>query len=325
MPPLNVIVLDTETTGLDFKTEQIIELAAVKLENGVVTDTFHSLVRPTVPIRSSSQKVHGIAEADLADAPLIETILPQFKAFMADWTYVAHSAYNDFTFINQAYRTHLGQNFANHRIDTYDLFRQLFPDETSHGLAAMLARFGCPPHNAHRALEDTLALASVYPQLLALYEKKHQWRLNQLPQAPYLLERYGQIKALQQQLNTELAELKEIFRLHFQEGGQALVSSLGDRVTCERKRDYKVDEKALWPLLKDTTYGNKVFKMQSKNLSRVIPELEDDLKQQVLATRKDVAETVVVQFGKVPPPQTQLLQTANPTSTLLNGPLPSVD
>jgi DNA polymerase III subunit epsilon len=302
MPPLTLIVLDTETTGLDYKTEQIIELAAVKLVDGVVTEQFHSLIKPTVPIRSSSQKVHGIDAADLEDAPLIETILPAFEAFMGDWAYAAHSAYNDFSFINQAYRKHLGRSFDNHRIDTYEMFRQLFPEEPSHGMAALLARFNLPPHDAHRALEDTLALAAVYPQLVTLYAEKHQWRLNQLPQANYLLERYALLRDLQKQLQFELSEIKEVFRLHFEEGGQTMVSTQGDKVSCERKRSYKVDEKALWALLKDTPYGYKVFKCQSKQLSRVISDMPADLKTQVLETRSNVSESVSIQFGKVTPP-----------------------
>jgi DNA polymerase III epsilon subunit family exonuclease len=299
MPPLTLIVLDTETTGLDYKTEQIIELAAVRLEEGVITDTFHSLIKPTVPIRSSSHKVHGIAEADLADAPLIQDVLPGFNAFMGDLPYAAHSAYNDFSFINQAYRQHLGKSFDNHRIDTYELFRQLFPDEPSHGMGALLARFNLPPHDAHRALEDAMALAQVYPQLAALYSAKHQWRISQIPHVPYLLERYTQVKEAQRQLQLELSEIKEIFRLYFEEGGHSFVSTLGEKVSCERKRNYKIDEKALWQILKDTPYGNKIFKVQPKNLSRYLPEMPSDLKTEVLTTRSEVAETVTVQFTRV--------------------------
>jgi DNA polymerase III epsilon subunit family exonuclease len=318
MPPFTLIVLDTETTGLDFKTEQIIELAAVRLEDGKITDTFHSLVKPTVPIRQSSQKVHGIDVADLADAPLMPDILPQFMAFIGDLPYVAHSAYNDYSFINQATRTHMGQGFNNHRIDTYDMFRQLFPDEPSHGMGALLARFGLPPHDAHRALEDAMALAQVYPQLAAMYEEKNRWRINQLPNVNYLLERYGAVRDLQKHLQAEMAEIKEIFRLHFEQGGKALVSTQGDKVTSERKRSYKIDEKALWALLKDTAYGYKVFKLQSKNLSRIIHDLDPELKAPVLASRSDVSETVTVQFSrvKVPTSVKELATVADEADTL---------
>jgi DNA polymerase III epsilon subunit family exonuclease len=321
MPPFTLIVLDTETTGLDFKTEQIIELAAVRLENGQIVDTFHSLVKPTVPIRHSSHKVHGIAEADLADAPLMPDILPQFMAFIGDLPYAAHSAYNDYSFINQATKTHMGVGFTNHRIDTYDLFRQLFPDEPSHGMGALLARFGLPPHDAHRALEDAMALAQVYPRLASLYQEKHQWRLNQLPNVTYLLERYGAIRDLQKQLHNELAEIKEIFRLYFEEGGQPIVSSQGDRVSAERKRSYKLDEKALWQLLKDTPYGYKVFKLQSKNLSRIIHDLDPELKAPVLAARSDVSETVTIQFSRVKPVRYSpgLAQDDTPDDALLDA------
>jgi DNA polymerase III epsilon subunit family exonuclease len=299
-----LIVLDTETTGLDFRTEKIIEIAAVRLEGDAITGEFHSLINPgSKSIRPSSQKVHGITAEQLADAPPIEAILPDFLAFVGDCPYVAHSAYNDYTFINQATRTLLGKPFDNPRIDSYELFRQLFPDEASHGLDALLERFNLPPAaDRHRALGDTMALARVYPALRRLFEAKQAWRLAQLDQVPYLLERFIQVRELNRKLNVEMGEIKEVFKLYFQEGGHALTASTGERLFSDRKRNYKVDEPRLWELLQATPHARRLFKLQSRSLSKLIPTLPDALKTPVLECRTFQSETVEVKLEKTDPP-----------------------
>ena len=69
------IVLDTETTGLDYTKERIIEFAAVRLENGKVKDTYQTLINPEQHIRKSSIAIHGITEDMVADAPKESEIL----------------------------------------------------------------------------------------------------------------------------------------------------------------------------------------------------------------------------------------------------------
>ena len=71
MPRKNVIeiVLDVETTGLDYMKERIIEFAAVRLENGKIKDKYETLINPKQHIRKSSMAVHGITQDMVADAP----------------------------------------------------------------------------------------------------------------------------------------------------------------------------------------------------------------------------------------------------------------
>ena len=76
------IVLDVETTGLDYTKEKIIEFGAVKLVNGEITDKFETLINAKQHIRKSSEAIHGISEEMLADAPTEEEIFPKIFEFI---------------------------------------------------------------------------------------------------------------------------------------------------------------------------------------------------------------------------------------------------
>lgn len=90
------IVLDTETTGLDFTKERIIEFAAVRLENGKVKEEFQTLINPQQHIRKSSIAIHGITEDMVKDAPTEAEVMPQIMEFIGEYPIVAHNAIFDY-------------------------------------------------------------------------------------------------------------------------------------------------------------------------------------------------------------------------------------
>src|SRR5574344_558800 len=96
------IVLDTETTGLDFSREKMVEFAAVRLENGKIKDEFQTLINPQQHIRKSSMAIHGITEDMVKDAPTEEEILPKILEFMGDYPMVAHNVIFDYSFLNRS-------------------------------------------------------------------------------------------------------------------------------------------------------------------------------------------------------------------------------
>ena len=98
MPKEIEVVIDVETTGLDYTKERIIEFAGVKLVNGKIKDKFETLVNPHQHIRKSSQAIHGISEADLEGAPEEEEIYPKIFEFIGDAPIVAHNAIFDYSF-----------------------------------------------------------------------------------------------------------------------------------------------------------------------------------------------------------------------------------
>ena len=163
------IVLDTETTGLDYTRERIVEFAAVRLENGKIKDEFQTLINPNQHIRKSSMMIHHITEEMVADAPTEEEILPKILEFIGDYPIVAHNAIFDYSFLNEAKKRVLGEEISNPRIDTQIMFKEIAPDLESHGLEALTKRFNVELSNHHRAMSDTMGLALAYPKLKKLY------------------------------------------------------------------------------------------------------------------------------------------------------------
>jgi len=85
------IVLDTETTGLDYTKEKMVEFAAVRLENGKIKDEFQTLINPEQHIRKSSIAIHGITPEMVEDAPTEAEAMPKILEFIGDYPIVAHN------------------------------------------------------------------------------------------------------------------------------------------------------------------------------------------------------------------------------------------
>ncbi len=294
------IVLDTETTGLDHKTEKLIEIAAVKMKGTEIIETFTSLVNPQKPIRYSSFLIHNISEEMVQDAPNIDEVLPRFMEFVGDHAYVAHNAIFDYSFINEASKALYGKRFLNNRIDTFEMYRSVFPDETSHGLNALLRRFGYDEDVVHRALDDAMCLAKVYPRLRSLYEQKFAWQLSQIKNVPYLMERYLRMQKASQCLQAEMSDLKDIFKLYFQNGGGAVEASSGEVMVFNYRRSYGYDEKKIWEIAQKAGVCERIFKLNPRALDKLIDksDLEESVKEEFRECRLSMHEARNINFLK---------------------------
>jgi DNA polymerase III epsilon subunit len=299
-PEETIIVLDTETTGLDHKTEKLIEIAAVKMTNGEVVETFSSLVNPQKPIRHSSFLIHNISEEMVKDAPPIDEVLPKFLEFVGEHAYVAHNAIFDYSFINEAHKAVYGKRFLNNRIDTFEMYRSVFPDEQSHGLNALLRRFGYDEDVVHRALDDAMCLAKVYPKLRELYEQKFAWQLSHLKNVPYLVERYLRMQKASQSLQAEMSDLKDVFKLHFQNGGTAIEASSGEVMVFNYRRSYGYDEKRIWEVALEAGVHEQIFKLNPRALDKLVDrtELDESYKEKMREARLSMHESRGINFIK---------------------------
>jgi len=299
-PEDTIIVLDTETTGLDHKTEKLIEIAAVKMQAGEVVETFTSLVNPEKPIRYSSFLIHNISEEMVQDAPPIGEVMPRFLEFVGEHAYVAHNAIFDYSFINEATKALYGKRFLNNRIDTFEMYRAVFPDEASHGLNALLRRFGYDEDVVHRALDDAMCLAKVYPKLRELYEQKYAWQLSQMKNVPYLVERYMRIQRASQALQAEMSDLKDIFKLYFQNGGGAVEASSGEVMVFNYRRSYSYDEKKIWEIAMKAGVCEKIFKLNPRALDKLIDksDLDEAIKEEFRECRLSMHESRGINFLK---------------------------
>ena len=206
------IVLDIETTGLDYKRERIIEFAAIRLENGKEVARYETLINPKQHIRKSSMQIHGITEEMVENEPLEEEVIDDILNFIGDYTIVGHNVIFDFSFLNEASLRHKNKPLVNHRVDSQFLYKEVFPDEECPNLDNLSARFGLCVENRHRAMGDTEVLAKVYPKLKKLYEKKYDWQLKQLDNIEYLFERYLRVQQMITTCQAEIQDLKSILK-----------------------------------------------------------------------------------------------------------------
>lgn len=314
-----LIVLDLETTGLDHRTERILEIGAVRMENNEIVDTYETLVKPDVPIRPSSFNIHGISEEMVQDAPPIEDVMPRILEFMGDAPFVAHNAIFDYSFLNEASKRLYGKRLSNLRIDSFEIFRVVFPDDPSHGLSALLAKFGYESHVKHRALDDAQNLARVFPQLLDLYEQQMAWQLSQLTNVPYLAERYLRLQKTVQLLQAEMSDLREIFKLYFQQGGKPLLTSSGDMMVSSYRRNYEYNDAALRQIVESAGLGAQAFKINTKVIDRMIDRknVDPDVHAALKEARTQMTETRVVSFIKASEaPEVKDLVEADATSDM---------
>jgi DNA polymerase-3 subunit alpha (Gram-positive type) len=160
------VVFDIETTGLNPKHDKIIEIAAVKIENGQITETFSALIDPHEPLSEKIKSLTGIEDEHLAGQPGIEEILPRFLEFARGSVLVAHNAAFDTGFVREACRQH-GYPYDMTSVDTLGLSRLLLKDLKRHRLNMVAKHLGVKLENHHRALDDATATAEVFIKLAA--------------------------------------------------------------------------------------------------------------------------------------------------------------
>lgn len=164
------IVLDTETTGLDWaKGDRIIEIGCVELVNHIPTGAnFHVYIDPQRPVHPDAMRVHGITDEFLKGKPLFAEIAAEFNAFIADAVLVIHNAAFDIGFINAEFgRLGFDAISMDRVLDTLMIARRKHPG-AANSLDALCARYGIDnsKRTHHGALLDSEILAEVYGELI---------------------------------------------------------------------------------------------------------------------------------------------------------------
>ena len=152
------VVFDTETTSRDVKMGELVEIGAVRVSGGAVSDRFSTLVKPSRGI--VGKQIHGITEADVAAAPSPVEAARQFLAWAGDDILVGHNVGFDITFLEAALAD--GTRIEPGRyLDTLVLARAAYPDLDAHKLADLVEFFELGTAPAHRALGDAEATAAL--------------------------------------------------------------------------------------------------------------------------------------------------------------------
>ena len=173
------VVFDIETTGFSPVSNRIIEIGAVKVVNGEIADKFSTFVNPQVPIPYHIEKLTGINDSMVMDAPMIEEVLPQFMEFCKDAVMVAHNASFDMSFIKEnVMRQQLNKTFT--YADTLGIARVLFPNQAKHTLDAVCKTMGISLENHHRAVDDAGATAEIFVKMIPLLKEQGVTNLKQV-------------------------------------------------------------------------------------------------------------------------------------------------
>ncbi|WP_058270827.1 helicase C-terminal domain-containing protein [Olsenella massiliensis] len=158
-----VVALDTETTGLSFKSCELIEIAAARIQGKEVVERFETFVDPGRPIPSEISALTHIRDIDVAGAPTSEEAVARLADFVGGMPVLAHNAAFDRTFVE---KVRGGRQVSDYWVDTLSLSRIALPLLTSHRLSDMAAAFGCDSVT-HRAMDDVDALCGMWPVILA--------------------------------------------------------------------------------------------------------------------------------------------------------------
>ena len=294
------IVLDIETTGLDYKRERIIEFAAIRLENGKEVSRYETLINPQQHIRKSRMQIHGITEEMVENEPLEEDVIDDILDFIGDYTIVGHNVIFDFSFLNEASLRHKNKPLVNHRVDSQFLYKEVFPDEECPNLDNLAARFGLCVENRHRAMGDTEVLAKVYPKLKKLYEKKYDWQLKQLDNIEYLFERYLRVQQMITTCQAEIQDLKSIFKIYFENNGEPIVATTGEILTYNCKQSFGYDFSLIKDALENIGALDKAVKLNNGFVDRLTysGSVDDDIKEKLMDARMDISETRHIQVVK---------------------------
>ena len=173
------IVFDIETTGFSSIRDSIIEIGAVKVQDGRIVDRFSTFVNPKRPIPFEITNLTSITDEMVMDSPGIETMLPQFLEFVGDGVLVAHNAGFDVGFVEQNCRN-LGLDDHFIYVDTVALARVLLPTLSKYKLNIVAKALNISLENHHRAVDDAGATAEIFVKFVEMLKKDNITTLKEV-------------------------------------------------------------------------------------------------------------------------------------------------
>ena len=173
------VVFDLETTGFSPSVNRIIEIGAVKVENGVITERFSTFVNPQVPIPFRIEELTGINDNMVLEAPPIEEALPRFLEFCQGAVMVAHNAGFDMSFIEEnCKRQQIEREFTS--VDTVALARVLLPQLNRFKLDTVAKALGVSLENHHRAVDDAGCTAEIFVKFVGMLKEREAYTLDEV-------------------------------------------------------------------------------------------------------------------------------------------------
>ena len=165
---MTYLAIDLEMTGLNVKKDRILEIGALRMENGKPAGEFSALINPHCHIPETITQLTGITQEMAEAGEELADVLPRFLEFAGELPLLGHNLSFDYSFLKQAF-TNAKQPFERAGIDTLKLARRFLPREQKKKLTELRTLFRIDTGTVHRAVSDACAAAQVYERLLADY------------------------------------------------------------------------------------------------------------------------------------------------------------
>lgn len=167
------IAIDLETTGLSPKLDRIVEIGAVRVEDGQITDELKLFVDPGRELPARITELTGITQDMLKDAVSQETAIRQVTDFCEDLVLLGHNILFDYSFLKRSAVNH-GLPFVHQGIDTLKLARHFLPDAESRRLEDLCTYYHIETVHHHRAVDDAIAAKCLYDCLRGQFLEGHE-------------------------------------------------------------------------------------------------------------------------------------------------------
>jgi len=152
-----VVFVDIETTGGSYRNSRVLEVAAIRFENGEIVKEFSSLIDPGTRVPPFITSITGISDKDIVGAPTFEDVADELLEILDGAVFVAHNVRFDYSFLKQEFAM-IGTSFNPRLLCTVRLSRYLYSEQKGHSLEKLIARHSIPVLERHRALEDARAI-----------------------------------------------------------------------------------------------------------------------------------------------------------------------
>lgn len=163
---MTYLAIDLEMTGLNVKRDHILEIGALRMENGRPTGEFSALINPHCAVPETITDLTGITQAMADSGEELSDVLPRFLDFAGDLPLLGHNLSFDYSFLKQAF-VNARLPFERTGIDTLKLARRFLPEKQKKKLTELRALYHIDTGAVHRAVSDAYAAALVYERLLA--------------------------------------------------------------------------------------------------------------------------------------------------------------
>lgn len=171
--PDSYVVLDIETTGLNPKENEIIELSAIKVENDIVVEEFSTLVKPTCTISPYITNLTGINQSMTENAPDIKTAIKRFADFCSGSIIMGHNVKFDIGFISTNLHRYHNLPFSNDYVDTLRLARIYLPSLSNKKLGTIASYFNFDTRGMHRGLKDCVVTNLCFQKMKEIAKAKN--------------------------------------------------------------------------------------------------------------------------------------------------------